>query len=385
MSLATRRAMDLCVDVAGLDHLLPEATALRERYNLKRGLGEGELSGAAKDEVLHRLGKLLEQMQAVAPPADDAAPASGGAVVEVQGLEKHYGNAGHQFSLGPIDVTLRSGEITGVVGENGNGKTTLLRAIAGELSADAGSIAYPGMPLEQHNNYLLRQHMAFIPQRLPLWTGTLLQNLRFIAAIHGLKGNANLERVNFVIHRLGLSRFQHLKWKQLSSGYKLRFELARMVVWHPSVLVLDEPIANLDLNAQQLFLQDLAHLAASTRHPLGIILSSQQLHQIEEVAHQMLFLRNGKLLFAGNTDAFGQARSRNSFELSGPFEAAALYTALSAMEGVSIDENGLSFTIHTPLEVDGRKLLNTILDHGLELSYFRNISHSTRKLMSGSL
>ena len=178
---------------------------------------------------------------------------------------------------------------------------------------------------------------------------------------------------------------EYLHYLTNTRSYKLRFELARMVVWHPSVLVLDEPIANLDLNAQQLFLQDLAHLAASTRHPLGIILSSQQLHQIEEVAHQMLFLRNGKLLFAGNTDAFGQARSRNSFELSGPFEAAALYTALSAMEGVSIDENGLSFTIHTPLEVDGRKLLNTILDHGLELSYFRNISHSTRKLMSGSL
>lgn len=377
--------MDLTVDFPELAALRKEATGIRASYNLKRGLGEGELSGPAKDSILASLHALLANVEAAAPqlPPETAAPAQ--AVVACAGLEKHFRNAGHQFTLGPVDLELRSGEITGVVGENGNGKTTLLRIIAGELQADAGNPKYPGLGLETPTGYQVRQRIAFIPQRLMPWTGTLLQNLKFSAAIHGLKGTANTNRADFVIHRLGLTRFQHLKWKQLSSGYKLRFELARMVVWNPGVLVLDEPIANLDLIAQQLFLQDLAHLAASTAYPLGVILSSQQLHQIEEVADQMVFLRNGKPLYTGSMTGFGTQRATNAFELSGSFTAEALGSALSAVEGIRVDENGLSFTVFTPLHIGGRDLLTLLLDSGLEVTYFRNISGSTRMLLSNSI
>ncbi|MGD1845846.1 MAG: ATP-binding cassette domain-containing protein, partial [Salibacteraceae bacterium] len=281
--------------------------------------------------------------------------------------------------------SLRSGEITGVVGENGNGKTTLLRIFAGETSADEGWPEYPGMVGDALTPYQIKQQVAFIPQRLRPWHGTLLQNLKYAAANKGFHGEANEQRVNFVVHRLGLTRFQHLGWKQLSSGYKLRFELARMVVWRPRLLVLDEPIANLDLNAQQQFLQDLVHLAASIRYPMGIVLSSQQLHQIEAVSEQIVFLRNGKPLFAGATKNVGSDRASNTFQVGGSFSLENLLQATQGLPEIRVEESGTNFTVHTATAVNGRQLLETLFAARLEVTFFRDISFSTRQLLAQTL
>lgn len=381
ISLATRRAMDICTDFRISVEERQKVTAVRAEYNRLRGLGEGELQGEKQVNIVSALEHFLEHLRSL-PEEEIVESRKGEDLLSAQGLVKRFSNAGHNFELGPLDLNLASGAITGVVGENGNGKTTLLRMLAMELSNDGGTLDYSGVAVDPLNPYRIRQRIAFIPQRLTPWFGTLLENLQFAAAIHGIRGEANHERVDFIIHRLGLTRFQHLTWKQLSSGYKLRFELAKMIVWRPSLLVLDEPIANLDLNAQQLFLQDLTHLVSSSRHPMSIILSSQQLHEIEEVSDNIIFLRNGKSLYTGSTKAFGEGRTQNSFEVAGEFEAEQLAALLSAYEGARMEENGVSFTLHLPMEVSSDKLLQLLVDKRLKISYFRDISLSTRKLLS---
>ncbi|UTW62014.1 ABC transporter ATP-binding protein [bacterium SCSIO 12741] len=385
LSLATRRAMDLTVDMDELASFRDEVTEVRAHYNQLRGLGEGELSGEQKNQVIQGLSAFtaaVEKMK-LDDPSETTSPAK--TVVEIRDLQKHYRNGGHNFDLGPINLSLKSGEICGVVGENGNGKTTLLRILARETAPDTGDIDYQGIGLNNLPDYERKQRIAFIPQRLKRWNGTLLQNLHFAAAIHGVTGEENEERVRFVVHRLGLTRFQHLTWSQLSSGYKLRFELARMIVWRPQFLVLDEPIANLDLVAQQQFLQDLSHLASSTRYPLGIILSSQQLHQIESVADQIVFLKNGKALYSGQSGSFGDDREHNTYQLSGPFSFIDLQNAMQSASGVKVLDNGTSFTLETPIEWTTQKLLLHLVEQSIEVEYFRNISRSTRKLFSDTL
>jgi ABC-2 type transport system ATP-binding protein len=69
-----------------------------------------------------------------------------------------------------------------------------------------------------------------------------------------------------------------------------------MLMWRPKLLVLDEPLANLDINAQQLFLQDLKFIIKSVRYPLAVILSSQALHEIESVADNIVFIKQGQTL-----------------------------------------------------------------------------------------
>ena len=378
LSLATRRLMDLCDEQDALHDLRPFAMQLRAEYNLGRELGAAELSGetgATFNTRMQALLTMIRQRQGVLGSLHVAAAPQ--VVFTGKQLTKRFSSGGHRFELGPIDIQLRTGEITGVVGENGNGKTTLLRQIAGLLDHSSGTVSYADLA---NDAYRTRQGIAWIPQRSTRWSGTLMQNLRFTAAVHGITGAANADRVAYTLHRLGLTRFQGLTWKQLSSGYKLRCELARMVVWSPRLLVLDEPIANLDLQAQQLFLQDLKHLVASQRAPLSVILSSQQLHEIEAVADHILFLKNGKPVYNGSAAGFDSDRESNVFELKGAFGRNELVVLLGTENVLHVDDTGLILRLTTPRHVTARSLWAAIGRAELEVSYFRDISTSTRKL-----
>lgn len=378
LSLATRRLMDLCDEFPAFHDLRGAAMQLRADYNMGRELGAAEMSGASGSALAERCRQLATAIgqRSVATTELDHVPAAE-IVFQAQQLTKAFRSGGHHFQLGPIDLELRTGRIVGVVGENGNGKTTLLRQIAGLLDHDGGTLAHPHAGTDP---YRIKQTIAWIPQRSIRWQGTLLQNLRFQAAVHGILAPANEDRVLYTLHRLGLTRFKDLTWKQLSSGYKLRFELAKMLVWRPKVLVLDEPIANLDLQAQQLFLQDLKHLAASLRDPVAVILSSQQLHEIEAVADDIIFLKNGKAVYSGAADSFDRDRNSNVFELRGVFQRAQLEQALGAGAILHIDDTGLIFRLTTPRTVGPQQVLKAIANADLEVSYFRDISTSTRKL-----
>lgn len=143
--------------------------------------------------------------------------------------------------------------------------------------------------------------------------------------------------------------------------------------------MLDEPIANLDLQAQQLFLQDLRHLANSVRYPMSIILSSQQLHEIESVADNIIFLRNGKPEYNGAIKDFGSERQENVFEVAGDMDRDKLVAALKAF-GPRVEQNGLVFNVFVPRKVSIREFLRELDRAELTVHYFRDISTSTRKL-----
>ena len=189
------------------------------------------------------------------------------------------------FHLEDINLDLYLGEITSVVGENGNGKTTLFRLVVGEISADEGHLEYPLLSLDENELdwFDIKKQIAYVPQDLPKWYGSLKSNIQYAAAIHGLKGTDNQREVDFIIRRLGLENHLTKRWKELSGGYKLRFALAKALVTKPKLLVIDEPLANLDFKAQQIILSDLRNLSRSLKHPVAILLSSQHLHEIESV------------------------------------------------------------------------------------------------------
>ena len=286
----------------------------------------------------------------------------------------------YTFTLPDIDLDLKLGEISGIVGENGNGKTTLLRIVAGDLEASSGIIQYPRFNLPEGDWYRIKQNIAFIPQALPVWQGFLKENLHFTAAIHGIKGAENEDRVNFIIHRLGLTKYEDALWSEISSGYKLRFELARALVWNPGLLIIDEPLANLDINTQQVFLQDLRYLADSTQNPMSILLSSQHLHEVESIADNIIFIKNGEALYNGRMADFGQDRSENLYELITSLTKMEVQAKLSHLENVRVEDVGRNLIIHTPLTMDANILLGEVVGAGISVEYFRNISTSTLKL-----
>lgn len=208
-----------------------------------------------------------------------------------EGIVKTYPGSG--FTLGELDLTLRVGEITGVVGQNAHGKTTLLRIVAGELRPDRGMLAYPlfgvgGGDAGALDWVRLKANIAYVPQELPPWHGSLRDTLHYEAAIHGVLGRENEREVAFVVERLGLAEHLDKRWRELSGGYKLRFALARALVWKPCLLVMDEPLSNLDVKAKSVLLQDVRDLARSYRYPIAVLMSSHELYDLEQVCQQMV-------------------------------------------------------------------------------------------------
>jgi len=180
-------------------------------------------------------------------------------IFSAENLTKYFPRS--NFKLDISKIVLPQGSITGVVGENGNGKTTLLNIIAGNLACDTGSLSYYDKQPDSTRDWIaVKDKIAFIPQRIPRWYGSLMQNLRLKAAIEGFAPDAIDDEINRVIGFLNLQKYAHLHWTEISTGYRLRFELARVLIGNPKLLVLDEPIANLDIKAQQKFLSDLKEL-----------------------------------------------------------------------------------------------------------------------------
>lgn len=213
------------------------------------------------------------------------------AVLVAKDIQKQYGLG--SFVLGPISVEIKKGQVYGLVGENGNGKTTLLRILANDLSFNIGTLEY-NFRENSKNEYDLKTKLVYIPQRTAKWYGSLKENLKFVLANYGIAPKENETRTLMMIARLGLWKYKDLKWSELSSGYKMRFELARTLLRKPELLLLDEPLGNLDVMAQQIILEDLKMIANSVNNPIALILSSQQLYEVEKISDKVIFLKNGK-------------------------------------------------------------------------------------------
>ncbi|MBA2591886.1 MAG: ATP-binding cassette domain-containing protein [Pseudomonadota bacterium] len=297
-----------------------------------------------------------------------------------EGITKAY--RGSDFALATLDLTLRLGQITGVVGQNAHGKTTLLRIVAGELRPDQGTLAYPllGEGGERIDWVRVKRSLAFVPQELPAWRGSLRDTLHFEAALRGIRGARNESEVNFVIERLGLGDHLGKTWSQLSGGYKLRFALARALVWKPRILVMDEPLANLDIKAKSVLLQDVRDLARSYRYPIAVLMSSHELYALETVCQQMVFLNQGQVVYVGPADAVGSDLERNEYELRTSLKLSELQDRLRGTGVEEVREDGGNLTLRTVRSMDHQSLLRLLIDRGVDIQAFRDNSRSVRRL-----
>lgn len=291
-------------------------------------------------------------------------------IISVKNVTKKY-NA--NFTLGPINLSINTGEIIGLVGENGNGKTTLLRSLCKELHPTSGDVFFL---FNYDSDYDLRTKLVYIPQRTDTWRGSMYENLQFTASCYGYKPEENKLVVDLVTTRLGLRKFRSYKWNGLSSGYKMRFELARMLLRKPKILLIDEPLANLDILAQQTVLEDFKNIANSPFRPIAIVLSSQQLYEVEKTSNQVVFLKNGlqRNLIEDNSE---EKQFIVEFETAETISV--LNEKLAQLHLISLEQNGGTLIATFPSDVTISLFMKTIINEQIDVNYLRNISNSTRR------
>ena len=134
-----------------------------------------------------------------------------------------------EFKLGPISFELVRGELTGIVGMNASGKTTLLNLILGRLRNDEGDLRYPAFG-QTPKWAKIKSQIASVDQLPERWHGSLRQNLNHTAAAYGTFGRENAELVDWYAHRYGLNDYADATWDEISGGFKIRFELVRALL-----------------------------------------------------------------------------------------------------------------------------------------------------------
>ena len=362
-SVAVRRTLDFCLDT-GDDTLIENAIGWSKEYHKNEN---NKSEKTIPDNFISRAENILQQ----ASKLQLGITYQTNKLISAEKICKTYSGGG--FSLKPINVAVNTGNVLGVVGENGNGKTTLLRCLAGQLALDKGEIKYH--LLQKPDAYSIKNHIAFIPQRIPKWYGLLKDNLHFSASIAGVYGAKNNLIVNFMLERLNLSSYAHLTWNQISSGYRTRFEIARILLQKPKLLILDEPLANLDINAQQTILTDLIFMAKGVHNPMGIILSSQQLHEVEKVADTVIFIKQGNCLYSSNDKEEKITSNAVEFETTADRDS---IMGLFGEENIGLQFNGGFYTIISSA-LSAQEIIGKMIDAQIPVTYFRDITYSTKR------
>lgn len=201
---------------------------------------------------------------------------------------------GQEFILNISNLNIKSGTILGVTGPNGSGKTTLLKILGFLLIPQQGDIKYFNQSSDHKNLEKLRNKVTMLFQDTLLLKRTVYENI-----IYGLKIRrcAKIpEQINKVLNTVGLNYhdFIHRKYFQLSNGEAKRVALASRIILQPKILLLDEPLSNIDKVSGQLIIQALQRMI--TEKQMTIIMSSHDTTNLDRITKNIIKLKEGQLL-----------------------------------------------------------------------------------------
>jgi ABC-2 type transport system ATP-binding protein len=198
-----------------------------------------------------------------------------------------------------VSFEVRPGEIVGLVGPNGAGKTTTISMILGVLQPSAGEVRIDGVDLGKQRGKALA-HTNFGATYAPLPGNlTVEQNLRVFGLIYGVR--ALQARIEQLLADYDLLDHRRTKAGLLSSGEQTRVTLAKAMLNHPKLLLLDEPTASIDPSTAR----DLRAriVAAAEADGCGVLWTSHNMYEVSEVCDRVLFLARGKILLQGEPEA----------------------------------------------------------------------------------
>jgi ABC-2 type transport system ATP-binding protein len=222
-----------------------------------------------------------------------AAVPGGEVVLRVAGLCKSYSEV---VAVADVSFGVHRGEVVGLLGPNGAGKTTTINTILGVLSPTAGSVRIGGIDLARERaRALALANFSAVYAALP-GNLTVSQNLRFFGLVYGIPELGR--RVAELLRQFDLERLRDTKCGLLSSGEQTRVALAKALLNRPRLLLLDEPTASLDPAAAQTIRARIRSLAAETG--CGILWTSHNMYEVEEVCDRVLFLSHGRILLEGD-------------------------------------------------------------------------------------
>ncbi len=228
-------------------------------------------------------------------------------IIQVKNLSKQFGNT---LTVKCISFNINKSNIIGLLGPNGCGKSTTIGMMLGLIKPSSGTVLVNGLNIENNRTSLLEK-MNFISPYIELPKKlTVEENLEVYGRLYGVK---NLkDKVSDLMEKLNLNDFKSRKTGELSSGQKNRVSLAKALVNDPEILLLDEPTANLDPDVGDYvrsFIENYASIKGAT-----ILLASHNMNEVERLCHQVLMMKNGKIIDKGKSNDLINKHGRKNLE-----------------------------------------------------------------------
>ena len=228
-------------------------------------------------------------------------------MIEVINLKKNYDK---KVAVNNLNFQIQKGEIIGLLGPNGCGKTTTIAMILGLLKPTSGQVIINGKNIEKERIYLLSQ-MNFIspyvelPKKL-----TVKENLEVYARLYGV------EKINHKIYSLSnqlkLNDFLNKKTGELSSGQKNRISLAKALINDPEILLLDEPTASLDPETGDYIRSFIENYCSNKK--ISILLASHNMNEVERLCNKIMMMKNGSIIDDGSPNELIKKHGRKNLE-----------------------------------------------------------------------
>jgi ABC-2 type transport system ATP-binding protein len=213
-----------------------------------------------------------------------------------------------------VSLSVSAGQIYGLVGPDGAGKTTTLRLIFGAYKPDGGTITIGGFSLTQRPEEA-RAMVGYLSQRFSLYEDlTVIENVRFLAEVRGMSEDEWLPRARQDLSFVGLDTFENRLAKQLSGGMKQKLSLACALINRPRLLLLDEPTTGIDPIMRQDFWQLIIRLVGE--QGLAVLICTPYMDEASRCA-RVGFIRSGKIIQEGSPRQLRNLLHERVLELSG--------------------------------------------------------------------
>lgn len=210
-------------------------------------------------------------------------------MIEVKNVTKKYGNF---TAVDNITFTVKDGEVVGLLGQNGAGKSTTMNMITGFIEPTEGNIVINGFDIMK-KPLKAKKQIGYMPENVPLYTElTVKEFVTYMAELKLVERKIRKQEVENVIKETGLQEVENKLIRNLSRGYKQRVSMAGALVGNPEVLILDEPTVGLD--PKQII--EIRNLIKNLGKKHTVILSSHILSEISQICEKVVILNKGKIV-----------------------------------------------------------------------------------------
>lgn len=265
-------------------------------------------------------------------------------LIKAENLTRKYGDF---TAVDAVNFTIEAGEIVGLLGHNGAGKTTIMKMLSGYLEPSAGRVLVEGVDVEEQPE-VVQASLGYLPENLPLYSEmSVVDYLEYAAELRGVAPAERPAAVREVVRSTELEAKAFDRIDTLSRGYRQRVGVAQALLHRPRFLILDEPTNGLDPGQTQHMRELIRSLAAQAT----VMLSTHIMQEVSAVCDRVMILRNGRLVLDEELEVLQRSER---LALRTDADARRVDEALREVRGIGPATAAADGVLYVPVDGDER-------------------------------